>query len=193
MLNDINNILQALESSDPDIRELALDNLGTLKPDNAFNIILPYLLEQDIEVRSAAACNLGEIGDSKAIPYLIEIAKNDSSEKVRAEALSALGDYRDTAILNCLIEEVYRPKNSRLPRQIVARQLQHYDTEKSVNALVTLLKDDDVYVRIWSSDSLYKLNRPRLKTVWETLLDDESEYVYNLAKKAIADFYSATR
>ncbi|WP_347566144.1 HEAT repeat domain-containing protein [Scytonema sp. UIC 10036] len=90
-------------------------------------------------------------------------------------------------MLDCLINEVYREKKSRRPRQVVAQQLQKYNEEKSVDALTALLlQDEDVYVRIFAADSLLILNRPRLSGVWKQALDDESTYVIEIANQALS-------
>lgn len=187
MSEELSAIVQELKNSDPEIRENALDKIGALKPSNALDIILPFLSDVESEVRGTAACNLGEIGDSRAIPYLIHVARFDSVEKVRADALLALAEYRSSEILDCLVDEVHRQKHSRRPRQEVARQLKYYNTESSVDALVTLLQDEDVYVRIPAVDSLKVLNRPRLRKVWEKAMDDESDYVTKIAREALAN------
>lgn len=187
-MDKLQTAISDLENSNSDIRELALDKIGTLKPDNAFEIIVPFLSDSEPEVRGTAACNLGDIGDSRSVPYLIELARKDPVEKVRSEALSALETYRVPEILKCLIDEVDREKKSRRPRQIVAQQLQHYNNEESVDALIILLlQDDDVYVRIFAADSLLELNRPKLREVWEQALEDESTYVIEIANKALAN------
>jgi hypothetical protein len=51
------------------------------------------------------------------IHHLINIVKDDDDEEVRADALSALGEYHSSEILDCLIDEVNREKISRRPRQ----------------------------------------------------------------------------
>ncbi len=119
--------------------------------------------------------------------YLINLVREDSQEQVRADALAALAEYRDSEIMNCLIDEVYREKRSRRPRQEVARQLKYYNTEEAINALIVLLEDDDVYVRIPAVDSLLELNRQTLREVWVKVLEDENYYVADIAKKALAD------
>ena len=179
-----------LNNPSGDIRELALDCIGTLKPDGAFEIIQPFLVDSDPEVRGTAACNLGDIGDRRAVKPLLDSARNDPEEDVRSEALSALEKYWDYDILKCLIDEVYRQKKSRRPRQIVAKQLSKYDCKESIDALVYLLEDEDVYVRIFTVDSLFQLNKPRLRQVWEKVVDDESNYVSQVAVKAIAQLDS---
>ena len=192
-MDELHTALTELQNSNAEIRELALDKIGTLKPNNAFEIILPFINDADPELRGTAACNLGDISDSKSIPYLIRLAETDLSEKVRSEALSALGNFKSDAILNCLLNEVYREKKSRRPRQIVAKQLQHYDNNRSVDALILLLlEDDDVYVRIFAADSLFALNSHKLGPVWKQALEDESTYIIEVAEKALRNLQNST-
>ena len=191
-MDELEKTLTQLQHSNPDTRESALDKIGTLKPDNAFEIILPFLWDTNPEVRETAACNLGEIDDNRSLAHLIDLAKNDPQEKVRSEALSALDNFRTPEILMCLINEVHRVKQSRRPRQIAAQQLQYYDDERSVDALsLLLLEDDDVYVRIFAADSLLVLNRSKLLNVWQKALDDESTHVTEIANKAIKNLQNS--
>jgi HEAT repeat protein len=191
-MDELQTAIAQLQNSNPDIRELALDKIGTLKPDNALEILLPFLSDPNPEVRGTAACNLGDISDSRGVSHLIELSRKDPEEKVRSEALSALDNYRDPEILKCLVDEVYREKKSRRPRQIVAQQLQHYNNEQSVDALITLLlEDEDVYVRIFAADSLLALNRPRLHEVWKQALEDESTYIIEIANKALQNLQNS--
>ena len=186
-MNELQTAISELQSDNSEIKELALDKIGTLKPDNALEIIVPFLSDKSPQIRETAACNLGDINDNKCVPYLIQLVKNDLEDSVRSVALSALESYEEPEILNCLIDEVHREKKSRRPRQIVAKQLLNYDNEQSVDALIILLEDKDVYVRIFAADSLLKLNRPRLYKVWEKALNDESTYVREIANKAITN------
>ena len=187
MIDTMQQILQDLKHSSAQIREAALDKIGEMKPDRVVMLLAPFLLDCDEEVRETAACNLGFIRENAAIPYLIKTVKEDSSEKVRAEALSSLAEYRSPEILKCLIEEVQREKRSRPPRQQVAQQLRYYDAETAVDALITLLQDEDVFVRDHAAVSLFELNRPRLRDVWKVALKDRSQDVQMIAKKALSD------
>jgi FOG: HEAT repeat len=190
-MDELQTAIANLQNSNPDIQELAIDKIGTLKPDNALEIILPFLSDPNPELRVAAACNLGDISDSRAVLHLIEISRKDPEEKVRGEALAALENYRNPEILKCLVDEVYREKKSRRPRQVAAQQLQYYNDEQSVEALIILLlEDEDVYVRIFAADSLLALNRPRLYEVWKEALEDYSTYVIGIANKALQDLQS---
>jgi len=186
MIQEIETILQDLNNSDPDVRESALDRIGIAKPDNALELIVPFLADPDAEVRETAACNLGIISDPRAIPSLIEAVNNDSSEKVRAEAIASLSTYRSPEILATLIAEVQREKRSRRPRQEVAKQLRNYNTDEAVDALIALLQDDDAFVRDYAAESLFQLNRPQLRQIWERALQDRSTHVQEIAMKALS-------
>ena len=188
MSDDMQAILKDLRDSDPDIRESALERIGVVRPDNAIELIVPLLGDPDAEVRSTAACNLGLIDDSRAILYLIGVVRRDSSEKVRAEAIASLAEYRSPEILDCLIAEVHREKRSRRPRQEVAKQLRNYNADEAVDALIELLQDDDAFVRDHAAESLLQLNRPRLRGIWERALKDRSSYVQMVAMKALSNW-----
>lgn len=187
MSQDINKILDGLNSSNPHARIQALDTIGTMKPTNALEIITPYLSDNNDRVRVAAVWNLGDIKDVNAVPYIIKTAKEDPSEEVRGIAIAALQNYHTPDILHCLVNEVHREKLSRRPRQEVAKQLREYDEESAVDALVVLLEDEDVFVRDEAAESLIKLNRPRLVEVWKKTLKDASDDVRNIAIQALSD------
>jgi HEAT repeat protein len=116
--------------------------------------LVTFAGHDDPEIRSTAAYGLGEIQDARAIETLIKIVDEDQNEKVRDEALRALDSYRDPRILDCLVREVARVKRSRPPRQVVARQLRHYPSERAVVALTELLDDPDEFVRSDAAESL---------------------------------------
>ena len=112
-MDELQTAIAELPNSNPDIRELALDKIGTIKSDKALEIIVPFLSDPNPEIRGTAACNLGDIGDIRTVSHLIESARQDPEDRVRSEALSALENQRSPEILKCLIDEVYREKKSR--------------------------------------------------------------------------------
>jgi HEAT repeat protein len=182
--DELDVALLGLKRPDSPARISALDTIGTLNPAGGVGIILPFLSDPDPEVRVAAACNLGDLGDGRAIPHLIQTARGDPEEKVRGEALAALAPYRSAEVLACLIAEVDRPKRSRRPRQEVAKQLGNYTAETAADALVDLMADEDAFVREYAAESLFRQNRPRLLTVWRGALSDLSPHVRRIAGEA---------
>ncbi|WP_127083099.1 HEAT repeat domain-containing protein [Dulcicalothrix desertica] len=59
--------------------------------------------------------------------------------------------------------------------------------EGAVGALITLLQDEDDYVKIPTVDSLFELNYPGLRQVWIDALDSENCYVLEIATKALVN------
>ena len=186
-MTELQNALNLLKSDDPDTRELALDHIGTLKPPNALEIILPFLRDENEEVRGTAACNLGEIHDQRAVRHLIDMVGGESSRKVRAEILRSLGEYQSSAIFDCFLREVERNDVHRSAKNEIARQLRNYDNPESIGVLQQfVVHEDDPYVRINAVDSLLCLNRVSLKPFWESLSEDGHPYVRKIAREALA-------
>lgn len=125
-----------------------------------FEALTDHLGHPDPEIRSTVAFGLGEIVDDRAIDVLIALVDRDDSERVRDEALRALDEFRDSRILDCLVREIDRPKRSRPPRQVVARQLRHYPGVRAEAALTRLLDDEDEFVRSDAAESLTYLRSP---------------------------------
>lgn len=61
------------------VRIKALDTIGKTKPSHAIELIAPFLSDDQIRFRVAAAFNLGRIGYNQAVHYLIKAASEDSS------------------------------------------------------------------------------------------------------------------
>lgn len=115
--------IKNLLNSSPNVRANAIDQIGTLNPPQALEMILPFLVDEDSSVRETAAFNLGEIHDDEAIAHLIRVFKEEEDEEVRFYALRALREYRSAEILHCLVEEAYYGQASRSLREEVAHQL----------------------------------------------------------------------
>lgn len=127
---------------------------------------------EDPSVRLALVDAIEEARDERFVPVLLDMAARDPSRRVKVEALDALGEYRSPEILLTLLNEAARPSHSRRVRQIVTEQLKSYDSEEAVDALLDLLEDDDAYVQQRAIESLYALNRHRLKPIWKLIARD---------------------
>ncbi len=185
MRDELHQLISRLNDPDLKTRLSALDEIGTVKPLGALDLLIKSLSDPEAQIRVEAACNLGDLDDPEAIPHLVRASSEDPSEDVRGEALAALSNYHNLEVLKRLVSEVYRPKLSRRPRQEVAKQLGRYDANEAVDALVRLLEDEDVFVREYAAESLFRLNRPRLADVWRHAAKDRSEDVREVATKAL--------
>ncbi len=187
-MQDLNEILLNLKSNDSEVIEKALDDLAKSGYERSLECILPFLTHHSKEVRETAVFNLGEIKDEKAIPYIIDTAKNEE-ESVRMFAILALDNYRSDAILKVLLEEVKRAKVSASPKQRVAEQLKNYPCKEAQEALIFLiLNDENPYIFIPATDSLFSMNDKNLLDIWKEIdALYNHDYVNSVARKAIQD------
>jgi HEAT repeat protein len=187
MNKELEQILDDLKSADPDVKENALDKIAQLKPDNALELIIPFLDDPEEEVRSGAAFSLGELNDSATVPYLISLIKRDNAKNVRQEVVCALENYSGSEIQECLVEQAFHPEQSNITKRSIAQQLEKYDEESSIDALIHLLDDWDATTRELAAKSLYQLNRPRLKPVWKDARHDRNGTVQKIARNALKE------
>ena len=52
-----------------------MDKIGELKPANGMALLLPFLSDNDPELRSDAVFNLGALGERGVVPYFIEFIR----------------------------------------------------------------------------------------------------------------------
>ncbi len=155
MIEELNNILVNLKGTDPEIIEKALDDVGDLNPENALELILPFLNHHSKEVRETAVFNLAEIENEKGIPYIIEKVINDE-DSVRMFDILALDNYRSKDILKILLKEVEQPKKTASPKQRVAEQLKNYPGIETQRALIYLIfNDENPYIYLYLLLILY--------------------------------------
>ncbi|WP_437798150.1 HEAT repeat domain-containing protein [Sorangium sp. So ce693] len=183
---ELQAVLAGLKSQDPRARRLSARRFGTLRVSDPFGVLSPLLECPDPGTRLAAVDALEDVIDERAIPILLEMAATDTSQDVREAALQELNKYRSEDIFRLLVSEAFRPHPSRRPRQIIAEQLKNYNSETSINTLLKLTQDPDVYVQERAIESLFKLNRPRLLEFWASVEHSwEGTYWGELARTAL--------
>ncbi|AUX27175.1 uncharacterized protein SOCEGT47_077560 [Sorangium cellulosum] len=189
----LQTVLSGLRSRDPRERRLSARSFSALHVSDPLGALRPLLDDSDPNVRLAAVDALEDTFDERAVSMLLYMAANDESQDVRDAALHELAKYRSDRILKFLLSEVGRPQRSRRPRQLIAEQLRNYDAEASVDALLELARDADAYVQERAIESLFQLNRPRLRGFW-ALVEREWEGTYwgDLARRAIRCLRSST-
>lgn len=96
--------LRALLEQDPEprVRASAAEALGT-RGDRAVDGLLAATEDGEAVVVEAVATALGEIGDARAVPWLVEAARRHRDRLVREAAVAALGAIGDPAGLPVLL------------------------------------------------------------------------------------------
>ena len=99
--------LAALATNDPDdeVRAEAVEVLGGLGP-IAYDTVRTRFDDPSMRVVEAATTALGEIGDTAAVPWLVETSSKHESALVREAAIAALGSIGDGRALPVLLEAV---------------------------------------------------------------------------------------
>ncbi len=125
--------------SDNEVARVAIRTLGKWRVREAVPRIIPFLRATDERCRIAAANALGEIGDQRAVPHLVE-ALHDPYFTVRRAAgrsLAALGEPAEQALLDAL-----RTARGAWEREIV-RTLGEMKAQRAVGALSERLTADE--------------------------------------------------
>jgi M6 family metalloprotease-like protein len=154
-------LLAALEDTNPDVRVAAAAAFAELKDGRALPVLIERLDDDYWTVRQAAARALGELGDGRAVPALVERLGKEQDRRVVIQitaALGRIGTPETVAPLRAaLVGPVYEA------RVEAARALGRHNDAAVVDALIAVLPDADYGVLInprWAN-----VSQPRLR-VW---------------------------
>lgn len=122
--------------------------------------------------RMSAAKKLGALGDTRAIPYLLDALKDHPYVMISASA--ALGKFGDSALIPVL--QLIEDENADA-REGVARALGIIGSERAIPALIKLTGDSDVSVREHAIIELGRIGSSDAVEPLISLLNDNVEYV----------------
>lgn len=177
------------QDADRDVKEAALDRLGTLASPSG--IFVTALADPDLEIRETAAANLGRMRRAEALPALIHAVRSETSDEVLRHIVGALAGYRDQTVLAVLLGLLAQRDREYLIRMEVVVQLWKYDPAVVIPKLTaTALGDDHDLVRSSAADSLELLDEiapgdPGRHDVWLRLAEDSAPGVANVAARAL--------
>ena len=170
----LNDPLKALDAPEPEVRRLAIamlsgavehlerivpyledpaarvraetaESLGTMGQTALIDLLARTSVEEEEVAIEALASALGEIGDSTAIPWLMEIATNGNESLTRETAVASLGAIGDKQALPLLLELVVRAPPQVRRRAVVA--LSVFDGDEVEAAVNAALEDRNPMVR----------------------------------------------
>lgn len=109
------SLLAALKHVDWLVRLHAVEALGKTRSAAAVEPLLSVLFnDHDTAIREDAVRALGQIGDERALEFLIVVLKEPGLRPLAVEALGQLGDQRAVSVLIDVLEGVDRPEASRI-------------------------------------------------------------------------------
>ena len=145
-------LLEAARSEDPDQRWWAVRAMGE-SPATRADTLLPFLQDDSVEVRQAAALGLAAHPSEAAIPELIRrlYDENAMAGSLAANALVKTG-------AACVLPLLEVMKQAPLPVQILAiRALAELKDHRAIPALLELAGADSAVLAYWAEEGLERL------------------------------------
>jgi HEAT repeat protein len=106
----LSSLLAALTHAEWLVRLHAVEALGKTRSPEAVNPLLSVLFnDHDRAVREDAIRALGQIGDGRAVEFLVTVMKEPGLRPLAVEALGQIGDRRAVPVLINVLEGVDRP------------------------------------------------------------------------------------
>jgi HEAT repeat protein len=144
---------------DQPVKVFATTALGRIGNKQVFEELVALLDNPDPSLREAAADALGALGDIRAFEYLVALL-TDKDYGLRMNAVYALCELGDNRAIQPLTQILKQDENVEV-RRYAARWLYMLKDEKSFQALIKALEDQDEDVRYFSIESLGKLGDRR--------------------------------
>ena len=111
----LSSLFVALTHAEWLVRLHAVEALGKTRSPEAVDPLLSVLInDRDRAVREDAVRALGQIGDARAVEFLVTAMKEPGLRPLAIEALGRIGDRRALPVLINVLEGVERPEVSRL-------------------------------------------------------------------------------
>ncbi len=167
-------LVDALGTSDEDVRRCAIHALGDIGPEAATALpALTKLLQRNDVRRDTILHALGRMGPS-AIPLLLDVVRKNPPRYGYAACHEAIASVGKEAVPH--LEKLLQHEDATTRAQ-AAHTLCHFrkrDVAEAVPALLRALEDPDVQVRRWAAEALEKLaaeenTRPAALIVLPTL------------------------
>lgn len=149
---------------------------------NKVDRLIVQLKDESYERREAAARELGEIGDARAVEPLAE-SLEDRDGDVRAAAAKALGEIGDGRAVEALIRRVKR--DIYLVKAWAAWALGRIGDRQAVGPLIAALTDRDWWVRTEAAWALGRIGDRRAMRPLTKAVRDKNASVRRAAARAI--------
>jgi HEAT repeat protein len=145
---DLPLVVDALDDSFRKVQEIAAEGLMRMDPDHAREVFMQRLDAADVLARVLAAQTLADMGETAAVPAMIEQLQNDSlDDGVRDVMAQSLGRLRDSRAAMPLVELALDESADLQLRRSAADAVTLLPAEESREALLRLGEADDAYIR----------------------------------------------
>lgn len=155
--------------------------LGRMEAKEALDLLIEGLSENSTTIKSACIMSLGMLKEEKAVPYLIKFVKDkeESISKISMRALQSIGD-KGIPEIEKLID-----KGSFEEKLISLEILGNIKSEKSVEVLKKVLRNDNKYLAISSAYILSTIGEKEGKEIAINLMKDKDPKIRELAVRTL--------
>ena len=184
---NIETLREILLEKNPDLRVTALSCLVSLRVEDAAEIAVAGLQDDNAFVRATAAKLVGDLDDPTLSGFLISRMRQDPDPLVRRRACQALarvaGDDAGAAMVDALDDP---DPQVRLEAIRGARQL---SPGAGTERLIELLREDPMWeIRVQAAGALSLSGEPRAADALRAALEDPVEFVRAAASKGLGEF-----
>jgi HEAT repeat protein len=169
-----------LKSADTQEICMGLEILGEVTGPEFAEKVLPFLSNEETEVKRASAKTLARLSDktiSRHAPKIIEELQESSDNTFRLSCLQALGKIADsTTVRDIVLSSVhFRPSERRITEKIIVKM-----GLKTVPTLLSMVRDTGLHdrCRILAGKILAKLALPQLQANLSEIIGIEMERAY---------------
>ena len=152
---------QALQRDNCEIKMLALQSLFQADQDRAISIATEALKANPTQCpgfQAAAVSMLGSQGGARAVPLLLDIARNNTDLKLRLTAIKRLGEQNSDQVTDELIKLYDADRNKDLRIQILRALTESRSPRGSAKVLEIARSGDDVAMRQYAIRYVGELN-----------------------------------
>jgi HEAT repeat protein len=143
-------IQQALNKDNCEIKILALQSLFQANEDRAITFVTEVMKSTSTEcpgLKGAAVSLLGSHGGARAIPFLLDIARNQTDLKLRLTAIKRLGEQKNDSVVEDLAK-LYDSDRTKEVRAQILRALAESRSARGIAKLIEVARGtDDVALR----------------------------------------------
>jgi len=170
-LNTVDALIKSLSEKDPFVRAIGCEVLGKMREKKALRQIMMLLKDPSKYVREKAVIALGQIGDKKAVPVLVEALEKDEAEEVRVTIAGVLGHLRDKIAVPALIKTLEDPSPTARMKSAISLGL--IGDPQAIPSLYKVLKDPHELVRKYACEALGNIGRSAIPALLMALKDEQ--------------------
>lgn len=169
----VGDLIKALDNSNPDVKELAINALGQIGDKSAAPYLINMIDENNPKITSDVVLALGALGEKSALVSLVNLYKSKKTD-LRREILRAFEGLADPTIQSLLVEAVNNRDIDLQSRCISICALGKIKDKKAITFLENLFKTESGLIKLNAAYALCRGGKPQYESYLRENLQDEN-------------------